>query len=79
MYSAFDRGFNEVTSANGIYYQLWSNGKATVNTGSTGLQNFGESDFHTYSHDFYAEMCSRYVDNVVAAAKANGIRLIVAL
>lgn len=51
-------GFNDVTSANGIYYQLWSGGKGTVNTGSTGLGNF---------------------DNVVAAAKANGLRLIVAL
>ncbi|KAG6848287.1 hypothetical protein H0H93_001512 [Arthromyces matolae] len=51
-------GFNEVTSANGIYYQSWSGSTPTINTGSTGLQNF---------------------DNVVAAAKANGIRLIVAL
>ncbi|KAI0355647.1 mannanase [Trametes cingulata] len=51
-------GFNDVTTPNGIYYQLWQNGKATVNTGATGLQNF---------------------DNVIAAAKANGIRLIVAL
>ncbi|KAI0821629.1 mannanase [Trametes gibbosa] len=52
------RGFNDVTSANGVYYQLWQNGKPTVNTGTTGLMNF---------------------DNVIAAAKANGIRLIVAL
>ncbi|KAI0266756.1 glycoside hydrolase family 5 protein [Gloeopeniophorella convolvens] len=51
-------GFNEVTSPNGVYYQSWSGGKPTVNTGATGLQNF---------------------DNVVAAAKANGLRLIVAL
>ncbi|KAK7692610.1 hypothetical protein QCA50_004242 [Cerrena zonata] len=51
-------GFNDVTTPNGIYYQSWANGKATINTGATGLQNF---------------------DNVVAAAKANGIRLIVAL
>ncbi|KAJ7594137.1 CEL4a mannanase [Mycena floridula] len=51
-------GFNDVTSPNGIYYQSWSGGKATVNTGATGLGNF---------------------DNVIAAAKANGIRLIVAL
>ncbi|OBZ68183.1 putative mannan endo-1,4-beta-mannosidase F [Grifola frondosa] len=51
-------GFNDVTSASGDYYQLWSNGKAAVNTGATGLQNF---------------------DNVVAAAKANGLRLIVSL
>ncbi|KAI0675126.1 mannanase [Trametes maxima] len=51
-------GFNDVTSANGIYYQLWQNGKATVNTGATGLQNF---------------------DAVIAAAKANGLRLIVSL
>ncbi|TFK44992.1 mannanase [Crucibulum laeve] len=51
-------GFNDVKSANGIYYQLWSGSSATVNTGSTGVQNF---------------------DKVVAAAKANGIRLIVAL
>ncbi|THG98333.1 hypothetical protein EW026_g3826 [Hermanssonia centrifuga] len=51
-------GFNEVTSPNGVYYQSWSNGKPTVNTGSTGLGNF---------------------DNVVAAAKANGLRLIVSL
>ncbi|EIM81197.1 glycoside hydrolase [Stereum hirsutum FP-91666 SS1] len=54
-------GFNEVTAATGggyAYYQLWADGKATVNTGSDGLENF---------------------DNVVAAAKANGIRLIVTL
>ncbi|KAG6840902.1 hypothetical protein C0991_003363 [Blastosporella zonata] len=51
-------GFNEVTSASGNYYQSWSGSTPTINTGSTGLQNF---------------------DNVVAAAKANGIRLIVAL
>ncbi|KAG6810790.1 hypothetical protein H0H92_010328 [Tricholoma furcatifolium] len=51
-------GFNEVTSANGDYYQLWSGSTPTINTGATGLENF---------------------DNVVAAAKANGIRLIVAL
>ncbi|KAF9005377.1 mannanase [Hymenopellis radicata] len=41
-----------------IYYQSWSGSTPTINTGSTGLQNF---------------------DNVVAAAKANGLRLIVAL
>ncbi|KAG7449553.1 mannanase [Guyanagaster necrorhizus] len=51
-------GFNEVTSPNGIYYQSWSGSTPTVNTGSTGLQNF---------------------DAVVAAAAANGLRLIVAL
>ncbi|KAL0578392.1 hypothetical protein V5O48_003613 [Marasmius crinis-equi] len=53
------RGFNEVTSPNGLpYYQRWSGSTATVNTGADGLRNF---------------------DNVIAAAKANGIRLIVAL
>ncbi|KAJ7698350.1 mannanase [Mycena rosella] len=30
-------GFNEVTSANGIYFHLWSGSSATVNTGSNGL------------------------------------------
>ncbi|KAJ7679667.1 mannanase [Mycena rosella] len=30
-------GFNEVTSANGIYFHLWSGKTATVNTGSNGL------------------------------------------
>jgi len=51
-------GFNDVTTASGDYYQLWTNGVPTINTGSTGLGNF---------------------DNVVAAAKAHGIRLIVTL
>ncbi|EMD37800.1 carbohydrate-binding module family 1 protein/glycoside hydrolase family 5 protein [Gelatoporia subvermispora B] len=51
-------GFNEVTTASGDYYHLWSGSTATVNTGATGLENF---------------------DNVVAAAKANGLRLIVTL
>ncbi|KAH8083773.1 CEL4a mannanase [Cristinia sonorae] len=51
-------GFNEVTTPAGNFYQSWANGKPTVNTGASGLQNF---------------------DNVVAAAKANGLRLIVAL
>ncbi|KAG8711813.1 hypothetical protein FRC11_001769 [Ceratobasidium sp. 423] len=51
-------GFNDVTSASGTYYQLWSGSTATVNTGADGLAKF---------------------DTVVAAAKAAGIRLIVAL
>lgn len=34
------RGFNEVTSPNGIYYQSWSGSTPTINTGATGLQNF---------------------------------------
>ncbi|KZP21648.1 glycoside hydrolase family 5 protein [Athelia psychrophila] len=51
-------GFNEVTTANGDYYQLWTGGVPTVNTGANGLGNF---------------------DNVVAAAKAHGLRLIVTL
>ncbi|KAG6919061.1 hypothetical protein DXG01_009314 [Tephrocybe rancida] len=59
-------GFNEVTSPNGNYYQSWSGSTPTINTGSTGLQNFG--NVKDTDHD-----------NVVAAAKANGIRLIVAL
>lgn len=33
-------GFNDVTSPNGIYYQSWSGSTPTINTGSTGLQNF---------------------------------------
>ncbi|KAK7438647.1 hypothetical protein VKT23_017980 [Stygiomarasmius scandens] len=33
-------GFNEVTSENGIFYQSWSGSTPTINTGSTGLQNF---------------------------------------
>ncbi|KAJ3517208.1 hypothetical protein NLJ89_g664 [Agrocybe chaxingu] len=51
-------GFNEVTSQSGNWYQSWSGSTPTINTGSTGLQNF---------------------DRVITAAKANGIRLIVAL
>ncbi|KZT72191.1 glycoside hydrolase family 5 protein [Daedalea quercina L-15889] len=51
-------GFNDVTTPNGDYYQLWTNGTPTLNYGPTGLENF---------------------DNVVAAAKAYGLRLIVAL
>ncbi|KAF8161065.1 CEL4a mannanase [Crassisporium funariophilum] len=51
-------GFNDVTSQSGNWYQSWSGSSPTINTGSSGLQNF---------------------DNVVAAAKANGVRLIVAL
>jgi mannan endo-1,4-beta-mannosidase len=54
-------GFNEIDATpygGEIYYQSWSNGVPTVNTGATGLQNF---------------------DNVIAQAKANGLRLIVAL
>jgi mannan endo-1,4-beta-mannosidase len=53
-------GFNEVTSTSGVtnYYQSWSGSTPTVNTGTSGLQNF---------------------DNVVAAAKAHGLRLIVTL
>lgn len=31
-----------MTSASGDYYQLWTNGTAAINYGSTGLENFGE-------------------------------------
>ena len=37
------RGFNDVTTPNGVFYQSWSNGKPTINTGTTGLVNFGMS------------------------------------
>jgi hypothetical protein len=36
------RGFNEVTSASGDYYQLWNGSTPTINYGSTGLVNFGK-------------------------------------
>ncbi|KAJ7859651.1 glycoside hydrolase [Mycena olivaceomarginata] len=51
-------GFNEVTSANGVYFHLWNGKTATVNTGANGLGA---------------------LDTVIAAAKAHGIRLIIAL
>ncbi len=35
------RGFNEVTSPNGNYYQSWSGSTPTINAGASGLQNFG--------------------------------------
>lgn len=40
--TSFLRGFNDVTSANGVFYQSWSGSSATVNMGSSGLQNFGK-------------------------------------
>jgi len=33
-------GFNEVTSASGTYYNLWSGSTATLNTGANGLAKF---------------------------------------
>ncbi|KAG8984678.1 hypothetical protein FRB90_005175 [Tulasnella sp. 427] len=51
-------GFNEVTSASGTYYQIWSGSTPTINYGADGLQKF---------------------DQVVASAKAHGLKLIVAL
>jgi mannan endo-1,4-beta-mannosidase len=75
IYSQLYRGFNEVTSPNGIYYQSWSNGVPTINTGATGLANFGECSLVVPA----AGKLNSSIDNVVAAAKANGIRLIVAL
>jgi hypothetical protein len=39
---ALVRGFNEVTSAGGDYYQLWNGSIPTINYGSTGLENFGK-------------------------------------
>ncbi|KAJ6564169.1 hypothetical protein B0H19DRAFT_1285418 [Mycena capillaripes] len=50
-------GLNEVTTANGVYFHLWSGKTATVNTGANGLG---------------------ILDTVIAAAKAHGIRLIIA-
>ena len=71
------RGSKDTTSADGIYYQLWTNGKATVNAGPNGLQHFGT---HVA---VYNTITTKSVelppDDVVAAAKANGIRLIIPL
>ena len=38
----FRRGFNDVTSPQnyGAYYQLWTNGTATFNTGAYGISRF---------------------------------------
>ena len=47
-----------------------------MNTGSTGLENFGENETYLFVVGY---RLTSDVDNVVAAAKANGIRLIVAL
>ena len=41
----WSRGFNEVTSPSGIFYQSWANGVATVNLGANGLQHFGKATF----------------------------------
>jgi hypothetical protein len=35
------RGFNEVTNANGVYFQLWNGKTPTVNTGANGLGALG--------------------------------------
>lgn len=37
------RGFNDQTDPTywGPYYQLWTDGVPTINTGPTGLENFG--------------------------------------
>ncbi|KAF7296831.1 Carbohydrate-binding module family 1 protein/glycoside hydrolase family 5 protein [Mycena indigotica] len=69
-------GFNEVTSASGIYFHLWNGKTETVNTGANGLGAFGEcSPFLAWpTADTRAQDTS-----LVAAAKAYGIRLIVAL
>ena len=51
------RGFNEVvgSNANGVYYQSWAGKIPTVNTGSLGLQNFGERLFK-YRCSSYTEL-----------------------
>ena len=77
MTSEIVRGFNEVTTPSRDYYQLWNGSIPTINYGPTGLENFGQ----IYS----ALSCLGRVphvtfqDNVVTAARANGIRLIVTL
>ena len=74
------RGFNEVTSPNGIpYYQSWSGSTPTVNTGADGLGNFGTFAFMRWVKQGGSKNANFLVDNVVAAAKANGLKLIVAL
>lgn len=45
-----NRGFNDATTPNGIFYQSWANGQPTINTGTTGLQNFGESNRSALIH-----------------------------
>ena len=70
------RGFNDVTSASGTYYQLWANGVGTINTGSTGLGKFGASQCTSIEG---SNLNKCHADYVVSSAKAHGIRLVVAL
>jgi len=70
------RGFNEVTSQNGNWYQSWSGSTPTVNSGSSGLQNFGVFfDQNLVGHLTY----TLTLDKVVTAARDNNVHLIVAL
>ncbi|KAJ8696117.1 hypothetical protein PTI98_006010 [Pleurotus ostreatus] len=73
-------GFNDQTDPTywGPYYQLWTDGVPTINTGPTGLENFG----NTQASELWAPAKHPVLpltDNVVALAKANGLRLIVPL
>ncbi|KAJ7120056.1 CEL4a mannanase [Mycena epipterygia] len=70
-------GFNEVTSANGIYFHLWSGKTATVNTGSNGLGMLGGYFARNSSPNVLSDLDE--TDTVIAAAKAHGLRLIISL
>jgi len=72
----YNRGFNEVTSPSGTYYQSWSGSTPTINTGSNGLAKFGKS---VLLKGLLATYPSGRLDTVVASAKSNGLKLIVAL
>lgn len=74
------RGFNEVLASNenGVYYQSWVGSTPTVNTGPTGLQNFGMR-VSIRNTTGVLTIIRRLLDNVITAAKSNGLRLIVAL
>jgi len=72
----FCRGFNDVTSKPwNAYYQIWNGKTPTINTGADGLENFGR--LLLVSLPSMTKVND--LDNVVAAAKAKGIKLIVAL
>ncbi|KIJ14242.1 glycoside hydrolase family 5 protein [Paxillus involutus ATCC 200175] len=75
--SLTSRGFNEVTTPTGEYYQLWNGSTPTINSGPTGLGTSVSSTTSSETHESVPMMFIFLPDNVIAAAKANDIRLIV--
>lgn len=66
-------GFNEVTSASGTYYQIWSGSTPTVNYGADGLQRFDYVVSSAKAHGLVSSVPAMLIGLLIASQRNSSL------